>query len=250
VLVMPTQTKPLFGEPLMEPMFLRVPPDSLNSLAIMGDTMSNQGYHYSTYLTRVSFDPNKAHPCMQFRPLQPLNDQEAEVVLELRSQPLVGRITGGDVTSQGIRTVEQALAPAGSTATGLGAIATNVAPAPASSTPKTLLQHEHEQENVSIQPTGLSSGLLEEPTSSPSKATAHPATPKRSTSTSTRAKSGSTASTNPNPSLFGGANGASDSPTPSQLQTEIGSTEDDAGAAETSDDELDAEISKLIAKKK
>jgi hypothetical protein len=109
VLVAPNQSAAAMGSPLVEPMFLRVPPDSLNSLAIMGDTMTKQGFHYSTYWTRISFDPVKAHPCMVFRPLQPVKDEEAPVILELRDSPVVGRITGGDVTQQqGMRVLEDA----------------------------------------------------------------------------------------------------------------------------------------------
>lgn len=115
VLVLPSQTKPVFGQPIMEPMFLRVPPDSLNSLAIMGETMSNQGFHYSSYITRITFDQQKAHPCMVFRPLQPLTDAEAPVILELTKDPLVGRITLGDsagsIREAGTTAVAQALPP-------------------------------------------------------------------------------------------------------------------------------------------
>jgi hypothetical protein len=99
ILILPTQTKPILGTPLIEPVFLRVPPDSLNSLAIMGETMAAQGYHYSSYITRIVFDPNKAHPSMVFRPLQGLTDQEAPVILEVRSDPMVGRITGIETPS-------------------------------------------------------------------------------------------------------------------------------------------------------
>jgi hypothetical protein len=100
VLILPTQTKPLLGAPLMEAVFLRVPPASLNSLAILGDTMSAQGFHYATYITRISFDPNEAHPKMVFQPLQGLTDQEAPIVLGLLKDPTVGRIVTGDVVSK------------------------------------------------------------------------------------------------------------------------------------------------------
>jgi len=64
---------------------------------ILGDTMAGQGFHFSTYVTRISFDPNEAHPKMVFRPLQGLSDAEAPVILELRSDPTVNRITTGDI---------------------------------------------------------------------------------------------------------------------------------------------------------
>lgn len=98
VLVMPNQTKPLFPEPLMEPVFLRVPPASLNSLANMGTEMDANGWHYSTYVTRITFDHDKPHPEMIFRPIQGLGDAEAPIIEKLMADPTVGRITGGDIT--------------------------------------------------------------------------------------------------------------------------------------------------------
>lgn len=97
VLLMPYHTKPIMsGAPLIEPVFLRVPPDSLNSLAIMGETMGNQGFHYSSYITRITFDVQKAHPCMVFTPLQGLTEKEAPTILTLRDDPTTARIIGGD----------------------------------------------------------------------------------------------------------------------------------------------------------
>ena len=96
VLVLPTQTKAILGAPLMEPVFLRIPPDSLNDLAVFGEGMSGQGWHMSSFVTRISFDPEKSHPKMVFRPQQALTDAEAPVVLPLREDPMSFRITGED----------------------------------------------------------------------------------------------------------------------------------------------------------
>lgn len=120
VIVMPYQTAPILGAPLIEPVFLRVPPASLTSLAVMGDTMSGQGFHFSTYVTRIQFDPNEASPKMIFKPLQGITDQEAPVILELRADPTVGRITGGELALAGPKVIQsapvtQTLAPAAST---------------------------------------------------------------------------------------------------------------------------------------
>ncbi len=115
VLILPTQTQPLFGSPVLEPAFLRVPAGSLNSLSIMGDSMNGQGFHYSTYITRISFDPNESHPKMIFTPEQGLTDAEGPVVMQMRSDLNVDRIiNGGFVDNGGPRMV-----PAGSTPTGL-----------------------------------------------------------------------------------------------------------------------------------
>lgn len=98
VLLLPSMTKALFGgKPLMEPMFLRIPPASLNDLALFGETMQNQGYHYSEFITRVSFDPLVSHPKMLFRPLQLLTDKEAPLVIPLRQDPTTMRILGEEV---------------------------------------------------------------------------------------------------------------------------------------------------------
>lgn len=96
VLLLPTVTKQLLGAPLMEPVFLRVPPASLNDLAVFGEAMNNQGWHYSTYVTRISFDPKEAHPKFVFRALQALSDAEAPVVLPLREDSMAKRIVGED----------------------------------------------------------------------------------------------------------------------------------------------------------
>lgn len=94
VLVLPSMTRQILGAPLMEPVFLRVPAASLNDLALLGEGMAAQGFHFSTYITRIGFNPEKPHPQMTFRALQPLADREAAMVLPLRSDPTAIRITG------------------------------------------------------------------------------------------------------------------------------------------------------------
>jgi hypothetical protein len=115
VLVLPTQTKLILGSALMEPVFLRVPAASLNSLAILGETMSKQGYHYASYITRITFDPQKSWPEMQFRPVQELTNAEAPVILELMGNMLVERITVGDGSRRkdGLQVVNQPVSQQG-----------------------------------------------------------------------------------------------------------------------------------------
>ena len=132
VLILPTQTKPILGEPLMEPVFLRVPPASLNSLAVMGDTMASQGHHHSSYITRISFDQNKAYPEMVFRPLQKLTNAEAPVILGLRKEPSVARILGTEAHTVGVAAVTNALAAPGTHPTGLSMSDPPASPAPTS----------------------------------------------------------------------------------------------------------------------
>ena len=136
VLILPTQTKPVLGEPLMEPVFLRVPAASLNSLGTLGDTMAKQGWHFSSYITRISFDPNVAHPQMVFKPLQGLTDKEGPLILSLRNDATVGRITGGDVTAAVTQTVE--VLPPGTHDTGLGV---SVDPRPSTNVVQLARQH-------------------------------------------------------------------------------------------------------------
>ena len=94
VLILPTMTRALLGAALMEPVFLRVPAASLNDLALLGEGMSAQGFHFSSYITRIGFDPEKPHPQMTFRALQALTDKEAPLVLPLRDDATSLRITG------------------------------------------------------------------------------------------------------------------------------------------------------------
>lgn len=94
VLILPSQTKALLGAALMEPVFLRVPAASLNDLALLGEGMNAQGFHYASYITRIGFNPEKPHPQMTFRAIQGLTDKEAPMVLPLRDDPTAHRITG------------------------------------------------------------------------------------------------------------------------------------------------------------
>lgn len=94
VLILPSMTKALLGAPLMEPVFLRVPAASLNDLALLGEGMQAQGFHFSSYITRIGFNPEKPHPQMTFRALQGLTDREAPLVLPMREEPVAFRITG------------------------------------------------------------------------------------------------------------------------------------------------------------
>jgi hypothetical protein len=96
VLLLPNQTQRLLGAALMEPVFLRIPPASLQPLATYGEQLNMQGFHYSSVATRITFDPNEPHPKMVFAGLQALTDAEAPVVLPMREDPQSLRITGED----------------------------------------------------------------------------------------------------------------------------------------------------------
>lgn len=101
VFVLPSHTAPLFaGQPLIEPLFLRVPPASLQSLAALGKRMTQRGYpNPAQYVTRIKFEPTASHPQMVFEELQPLTDVQAPTVIGLRNNPLAARITGEDAVN-------------------------------------------------------------------------------------------------------------------------------------------------------
>ena len=105
VFVLPSQTAKALGQPLLEPAFLRVPAASLSNLGLMGDQMAAQGWAYPTYITRVTFDPNEAHPKMVFRAIQKVEDADAQFIEEMRTDPVTGRIVNGDIVLAGPRLV-------------------------------------------------------------------------------------------------------------------------------------------------
>jgi hypothetical protein len=102
VALMPNVTALMFGEPLLEPVFLRVPPASLNSLAMLEQRMGPKGlgYHYSAYLTRISFvalgkdGKPMAYPQMEFYAVRPLTPEEMIPIKDMRKDPQCVRITG------------------------------------------------------------------------------------------------------------------------------------------------------------
>jgi hypothetical protein len=109
VLIVPSQSRAALGAPLLEPVFLRVPAASLNALAKQGENMSAQGFHYSSYITRIGFDPEKPHPQMTFKAFQKLSAKEAPVVLPMREDPMALRITGEADLAAVARTARPAL---------------------------------------------------------------------------------------------------------------------------------------------
>lgn len=112
VAVLPSLTNALLGSPLLEAVFLRVPPASLNPLSSFGDGMNAMGHHFTSFITRVSFDPTVPYPKFAFKAVAPLNREESAVALELRDSAIAKRITG-DEPGQGVARVATQAAPAG-----------------------------------------------------------------------------------------------------------------------------------------
>ena len=242
VLILPTQTKLILGSPLMEPAFLRVPAASLNSLAIMGETMSKQGYHYSSYITRITFDPQKSWPEMQFRPVQELTDAEAPVIVELIHNPLVERITIGDASrrdANGLQVVNPRPLPPSATqapapttivtqASGLG----TTMPAPSPAAPSA--------------PLAIDSGLS---TNAPASTGFLPTPPPPSSVDSGMLSGGASGVIPAPPAPDQSSSVLTVDPGQQNGTTTVIAAPPDAGVAEESDTDLDARIAGILANK-
>jgi hypothetical protein len=102
VLVLPQITTAMFGVPILEPTFLRVPGGSLRDMKAFDDTKAAEGWHYSSYITRISFDPRESYPKFVWKALAPIRDEEfAKIVLELREDAVAKRITGEELAGRG-----------------------------------------------------------------------------------------------------------------------------------------------------
>jgi hypothetical protein len=106
VLIVPKLTKQLLGAPLLEPVFLRVPAASLAALGELGDRMGQQGWHYSTFVTRIGFVAEAAHPQMTFKEHVVLTEAEGALVMPMRDELLAKRITGeADLERPAVRAI-------------------------------------------------------------------------------------------------------------------------------------------------
>lgn len=66
------------------PMLLRVPAASLKPLAEYSRKLSKLGWPVYALVTKIAMDPEPSYPRMLFSPTQPLTDEEAAAVMELR----------------------------------------------------------------------------------------------------------------------------------------------------------------------
>ena len=82
----------LRNEALGGPMLFRVPPSSLKELSTMADALKARGYPYNSVAVRIGFDMEVSHPKPTFQALRPLNDEEADVVVELYQSDGVERV--------------------------------------------------------------------------------------------------------------------------------------------------------------
>jgi hypothetical protein len=84
------------------PMLLRIPAASLKDLKAYGEMLNSYGYPYYSVGTRISFDPKEAFPKFVFSAIQPLDDETALQVLELRNDERISRLLN-EATEHGQR---------------------------------------------------------------------------------------------------------------------------------------------------
>jgi hypothetical protein len=235
VLILPSQTTRLLGAPLLEPVFLRIPPASLNDLAVFGETMSGQGWPFSSFVTRISFDQTLSHPKFIFRALQGLGDAEAKVVLGMREEMQAKRITGEDQMEARVsmQTTGQAAVAAMAPAQNLGIAATAQAmppqpEPPAQVTPPKPAPPAAPAPSHVVQDTGLVQALA-----NPSAAEAPPE-PKVTATVASQVIEAFATEPQPEPA-----------PTPAPGSM-VGQTADDVGDV-TEDKSLDDQINALLA---
>jgi hypothetical protein len=83
VLLMPSMTRKMLSAPLLEPVFLKIPPGSFKTWKAYTDDMIHQGIPLAAMITRLSFSPPPKTFEITFEPVQALTDKEVPVVLPL-----------------------------------------------------------------------------------------------------------------------------------------------------------------------
>lgn len=79
------------------PMLLRIPAASLNDFAMFTTKLEHCGLPYCALGMKISFDPDQAYPKFLFSYVRSLTDEEADIVIGMRSSPQVKRIISEDV---------------------------------------------------------------------------------------------------------------------------------------------------------
>jgi hypothetical protein len=87
------RTKPALPEPLLEPVFLKIPPASLKSFKSYSDHLNARSAHFASVITRVTFDPTKQFQ-LNFAVKQPLTNAEGPLVLPLLEDPQTRNLIG------------------------------------------------------------------------------------------------------------------------------------------------------------
>lgn len=110
VLLVPQFSAQMLGEPLIEPVFLRVPGGSLVDLKAFGDAKAKEGWHYSSFITRISFVPGESYPKFEYKAVAPIRDEDfGKLVMAMREDAIAKRITGEETGGAGgMRDVSEA----------------------------------------------------------------------------------------------------------------------------------------------
>jgi len=83
MLLMPTMTRNILPQPLLEPVFFKLPPGSFKTWKSYSDDMIQQGIPLAAMITRLSFSPPPKTFEIKFEPVQALSEKEVPVVLPL-----------------------------------------------------------------------------------------------------------------------------------------------------------------------
>jgi len=105
VLLLPSLTKKMLGSPLLEPVFFKVPPGSLQAFKAYGAELKDEGYPPFGVVTRVAFHPDKLFQIV-FTGVKLLSEQEAEFVKPMIDAPITRRIIGETSLIPVTKTVE------------------------------------------------------------------------------------------------------------------------------------------------
>lgn len=83
------------------PCLLSVPPGSLSNQVAYGNKLRDWRVHYAGCVTELSFtqDPSIAFPKIEFNYVRPLTDEEARVIIDLRSTDQIDRILMTKITT-------------------------------------------------------------------------------------------------------------------------------------------------------
>jgi hypothetical protein len=88
----------MLGAPLLEPVYLKIPPGSFKSLKKFSDELQHEGIPFASMVTRVSFSQDETFE-FNFKVIQALTDKEAPRVLPLMDDPQTGAIIHGNGVS-------------------------------------------------------------------------------------------------------------------------------------------------------
>jgi hypothetical protein len=97
--------KDIYNKSLGGAMLMRVPGTSLKGLSSMADALSARGFPYNSVAVRLGFDMDASHPKPTFSAIRPLNDEEADAVLEMfESDSVAAVLADNDVVHEAAAT--------------------------------------------------------------------------------------------------------------------------------------------------